>query len=310
MVSLCCAVFSLGVKADSTSRYLATWTLSNHQAVNYTLAPGISVIRGWTLALDGPLEEGQVYYIQNSPALSPSDMNSGTSFSIHEVFANFDGFHWWVEGDRIYYYADCNCNHVRIYVTYNQYNNTKIEWHSNDAAYTYTNHIHLSDIAAPHDAASATDILTALNQINNSVTTADVEERKRLEAINNSLNNNYNDLTRPSDSAVSSASDSLSDTADVEAATGLFTSIDNLTQGVFNCFTNPGSTELIFPGFGLNIDGVSYNVWDDTVYNLSDIDDKFGGLMSAVRFATTLLVYLALIRYLVNAYHRIFGEGD
>ena len=32
--------------------------------------------------------------------------------------------------------------------------------------------------------------------------------------------------------------------------------------------------------------------------------------MSVVRFATTLLVYLALIRYLVNTYHRIFGEGD
>ena len=57
----------------------------------------------------------------------------------------------------------------------------------------------------------------------------------------------------------------------------------------------------------MEIDGVSYDVWADTKYNLSDIDDKFGGLMSVVRFATTLLVYLALIRYLVNTYHRIFG---
>lgn len=168
----------------------------------------------------------------------------------------------------------------------------------------------MSDIPANVEANRAQDILTALNNINSSVSTADLEARKRLEAINDSLNNNYNDLTRPSDSAVSSASDSLSDTSDVEAATGLFTSIDNLTQGVFNCFSNPGSTELIFPGFGLNIDGVSYNVWDDTAYNLSDIDDKFGGLMSAVRFATTLLVYLALIRYLVATYNRIFGGGE
>ena len=83
-----------------------------------------------------------------------------------------------------------------------------------------------------------------------------------------------------------------------------------MTQGVFNCFSNPGSTELTFPGFGMKIDGVSYNVWEDTTYNLSDIDDKFGGLMSVVRFATTLLVYLALIRYLVNTYHRTFGGGD
>lgn len=102
----------------------------------------------------------------------------------------------------------------------------------------------------------------------------------------------------------------LSDTSDVTAKTGLFTSIDNLTQGVFNLFTNPGSTSLTFPGFGVEIDGVSYDVWADTKYNLSDIDDKFGGLMSVVRFATALLVYLALIRYLINTYHRIFGGGE
>ena len=152
--------------------------------------------------------------------------------------------------------------------------------------------------------------MTALNNINSSVNTADKEARKRLEAINNSINNNYNDLTRPSDSAVDSASGTLSDTSDVTAKTGLFTSIDNLTQGVFNLFANPGSTTLTFPGFGMEVDGVSYDVWADTSYNLSDIEDKFGGLVSVVRFASALLVYLVLIRYLINTYHRIFGEGE
>lgn len=254
--------------------------------------------------------KGQVYYIRNSPALSSNDQNSGTSFSIHDVYANFDGFHWWVDGDRFYYFSDRNAEWVRVYVSYNHYNNTNQEWHSNNTPSLYVEPVTMSYISANVDAVTATNILDALNNINSSVTTADLEERKRLEAINNSLNNNYNDLTRPSDSAVSSASDALSDTSDVEAATGLFTSLDNLTQGVFNCFTNPGSTELTFPGFGMEIDGVSYNVWDNISYNLSDIDNKFSGLMSAVRFATSLLVYLALIRYLVNTYHRIFGEGE
>lgn len=288
----------------------AVWTLSNHQSVNYSLAPGVSVLRGWTLSVNCYLVKGKVYYIRNSPALSLNDQNQGTSFSIHDVFANYDGFHWWIDGDRFYFFSDCDANWVYVYVSYNHYNNTNVEWHSNNTPSSYNAPITVTDIPANINAASATNILTALNNINSSITTADIEERKRLEAINNSLNNNYNDLTRPSDSAVSSASDSLSDTSEVESATGLFTAVDNLTQGVFNCFTNPGSTELIFPGFGLNIDGVSYNVWEDTAYNLSDIDDKFGGLMSAVRFATTLLVYLALIRYLVSAYHRIFGGGE
>ena len=309
-VSLCCVVFCSGAKADTVSKYNATWTLSNHQAVNYTLNPGTSVFRGWTLFVNGAVKKGQVYYVKNSPALLSNDQNSGTSYSIAEVYANFDGFYWWVEGDRFFYYSTCDADWVRVYVSYNQYNNTNVTWSSNNTPSSYSVPINLSDIPANYDATSAKDILTALNNINNSVTTADKEARKRLEAINSSINNNYNDLTRPSDSAVSSASDSISDTSDVKDATGLFTSIDNLTQGVFNLFSNPGSTTLTFPGFGMEVDGVSYDVWADTSYNLSDIDDKFSGLMSVVRFATSLLVYLALIRYLINTYHRIFGEGE
>ena len=305
-----CVGFSSGAKADSVSKWTATWNLSNHQAVNYTINPGASFFRGWTLNINGPMKKGQVYYIKNSPALLTNDQNSGTSFSINEVWANFSGFYWWVEGDRFFYYADKDADWVRVYVSYNLYNATNQTWLLNNAASSFTDPINLSDIPANLDADRAQDILTALNNINSSVNTADQEARKRLEAINNSINNNYNDLTRPSDSDVNAASGTLSDTSDVTAKTGLFTSIDNITQGVFNLFANPGSTELIFPGFGMKIDGVSYNVWDDTTYNLSDIDNKFSGLMSVVRFATALLVYLALIRYLVNTYHRIFGEGE
>lgn len=310
MVLVCCVVFCSGAKADSPTKWTATWNLSNHQSVNYTLNPGASFFRGWTLNINGPMKKGQVYYIKNSPALLSNNQNEGTSYSINEVWANFSGFYWWVEGDNFFYYADKDCDWVRAYVSYNQYNNTNQVWSSNNAHSSYTVTINLSDIPPNLDAGSAQDILTALNNINSSVNTADQEARKRLEGINNSINNNYNDLTRPSDSAVDSASGTLSDTSDVTAKTGLFTSIDNITQGVFNLFANPGSTELTFPGFGMKIDGVSYDVWEDTTYNLTDIDNKFGGLMSVVRFATTLLVYLALIRYLINTYHRIFGEGE
>ena len=309
MVLVCSVVFCSGANAAET-KWTALWNLSNHQSVNYTLEPGTSVFRGWTLNINGPLKKGQVYYIKNSPALLSNNQNAGTSYSINEVFANFSGFYWWVEGDNFFYYSDKDADWVRVYVSYNQYNNTNQIWSSNNAPSSYTVTVNTSDIPANLDADHAQDILTALNNINSSVNTADQEARKRLEAINNSINNNYQDLTRPSDSDVNSASGTLSDTSDVTAKTGLFTSIDNLTQGVFNLFSNPGSTTLTFPGFGVEIDGVSYDVWADTKYNLSDIDNKFGGLMSVVRFASALLVYLALIRYLINTYHRIFGEGE
>lgn len=309
LASLCFVGFSLDANAAATE-WTAIWNLSNHQTNNYSIAPGTSIFRGWTLNINGPMKRGQVYYIKNSPALLGNPQTDGPSFSVHEVFANFDGFFWWVEGDRFFYYSDKDVDWVRVYVNYNMYNATNKTWVLNNGPTSATVTINTSDIPANLDTNHAQDILTALNNINNSVSTADKEARKRLEAINNSINNNYNDLTRPSDSAVDSASGTLSDTSDVTAKTGLFTSIDNLTQGVFNLFSNPGSTTLTFPGFGLEINGVSYDVWADTAYNLSDIDDKFGGLVSVVRFASSLLVYLALIRYLINTYHRIFGEGE
>lgn len=309
LASLCFVAFSLDANAAET-QWTATWNLSNHQSVDWRIEPGASVFRGWTLNINGSMVKGQVYYIRNSPALLGNTQSDGASFSVHEVYANFEGFYWWVEGDRFFYYADKDVDWVRVYVNYNMYNATNQTWLVNNAPSSYTEKIHTSDIPANLDADHAQDILTALNNINSSVNAADQAARQRLEVINNSINSNYQDLTRPSDSAVSSASDSLSDTSEVEAATGLFTSIDNLTQGVFNLFSNPGSTTLTFPGFGMEIDGVAYNVWADTDYNLSDIDDKFGGLVSVVRFASTLLVYLALIRYLINTYHRIFGEGE
>lgn len=309
LASLCCVGFCLGANAAET-QWTATWNLSNHQSVDWRIEPGASVFRGWTLNINGPMVKGQVYYIRNAPALLGNTQNDGASFSVHEVFANFDGFYWWIEGDRFFYYSDRDVDWVRVYVNYNMYNATSQTWLVNDAPSSYTEKIHTSDIPPNLDADHAQDILTALNNINSSVTAADKAARQRLEAINNSINNNYNDLTRPSDSAVDSASGTLSDTSDVTAKTGLFTSIDNLTQGVFNLFSNPGSTTLTFPGFGIEIDGVSYDVWADTDYNISDIDDKFSGLVSVVRFASSLLVYLALIRYLINTYHRIFGEGE
>lgn len=309
LASLCCVAFSSGANAAETN-WTATWNLSNHQSVDWRIEPGASVFRGWTLNINGPMVKGQVYYIRNAPALLGNSQSDGASFSVHEVYANFDGFFWWVEGDRFFYYSDKDADWVRVYVNYNMYNATNQTWLVNGAPSSYTEKIHTSDIPPNLDSDHAQDILTALNNINSSVNAADQAARQRLEAINNSINNNYQDLTRPSDSAVSDASDSLADTSEVEAATGLFTSIDNLTQGVFNLFTNPGSTTLTFPGFGMEVDGVAYDIWADTKYNLSDLDDKFGGLLAVVRFATTLLVYLALIRYLVNTYHRIFGGGE
>lgn len=306
LVLVCCVVFCLGAKAEET-QYSAGWTLQNHHSTAPEWSAKGIYFNSFSLNINGPLKAGQTYYCENSPQIKTSSAGSKTSFStsIISVTANVDGFYWWVEGNNLFYYCDHDTDWIRatvLYVVTVPSNNADWKWpeYFNQ---TWWVKINTSNIVVPPAVNKANDILTAINNMSKSL-------NAKLEGINNTLNRNYNDLTRPSDSAVDSASGTLSDTSDVTAKTGLFTSIDNLTQGVFNLFANPGSTTLTFPGFGVEIDGVSYDVWADTKYNLSDINDKFGGLMSVVRFATALLVYLALIRYLINTYHRIFGEGE
>lgn len=69
-------------------------------------------------------------------------------------------------------------------------------------------------------------------------------------------------------------------------------------------------TMLTFPGFKLKVGNQEYRVWHDTQYDLQEIDNHFSGLMTAVRFATVTIVWLALFNYLWKAKDQIFGGGN
>lgn len=65
---------------------------------------------------------------------------------------------------------------------------------------------------------------------------------------------------------------------------------------------------LVFPGFEIEVEGASYTVWEDTTFDLSTIDTGFAGLMSAVRFATSFLVYAALFMYVQKIFSAIMQD--
>ena len=65
---------------------------------------------------------------------------------------------------------------------------------------------------------------------------------------------------------------------------------------------------LAFPGFEIEVDGVSYTVWEDTIFDLSTIDTGFADLMSVVRFATSFLVYAALFMYVQKIFSAIMQD--
>lgn len=79
--------------------------------------------------------------------------------------------------------------------------------------------------------------------------------------------------------------------------------------GLFQA-SNAGSTVLTFPGFTIDVQGESYQVWNDMQFDLAFLEENFGILITAVRTVTVLCVWLAVLGYLVKAYeHLINNKG-
>lgn len=71
---------------------------------------------------------------------------------------------------------------------------------------------------------------------------------------------------------------------------------------------NATNTKLTFPGFSMKIQGVDYQVWPDYHYDLSELENQFGALIEVVRWSCVMVVWLAVLNYLVKAYDTIFGR--
>lgn len=96
----------------------------------------------------------------------------------------------------------------------------------------------------------------------------------------------------------------------VDDKLGVLDYASKVSEQIVDLFsTDPGPANLTFPSFTLNVDGADHQVWSDATYNLSDLEEKFGPLLTAVRFATVGLCYFAFIRYLHGVYTSIvFGK--
>lgn len=101
-------------------------------------------------------------------------------------------------------------------------------------------------------------------------------------------------------------------TNQVEEKLGVLTfGADTLNNflGLFQA-SNVGGTELTFPGFQIEVQGQSYNVWPDISFDLAFLEEHFGILITAVRTVTVLCVWLAVLGYLVKAKdHFINNKG-
>lgn len=101
-------------------------------------------------------------------------------------------------------------------------------------------------------------------------------------------------------------------TDQVEESLGVLTFGADTLHNFLDLFSaeTVGGTQLTFPAFQIEVQGVSYNVWPDITFDLSFLEEKFGILITAVRTVTVLCVWLAVLGYLVKAKdHFINNKG-
>lgn len=105
--------------------------------------------------------------------------------------------------------------------------------------------------------------------------------------------------------AVDGASDQINEKL------GILSFGDHVLDQFISIFDAAGSPGITLPGFSIEVDGVQHVVWTDQVFDLSTIEDKFGPLMTAVHFATSFLVYAALVMYVQKIFGAIMQDwGD
>lgn len=138
------------------------------------------------------------------------------------------------------------------------------------------------------------DVVDAINNQTGEINKNHDETMDKIDDVTDFDGQEQSDLT----GAVDGASDQINEKL------GILSFGDHVLDqfiGIFDAAA--GSPGITLPGFSIEVDGVQHVVWTDQVFDLSSIEDKFGPLMTAVHFATSFLVYAALVMYV----QKIFG---
>lgn len=94
-----------------------------------------------------------------------------------------------------------------------------------------------------------------------------------------------------------------------EEKLGILSFADQLIEQLLGLFEEDTSARgLVFPAFNLSVGGESYPVWQQQVFDLSSLDTWVGDLMTVVRFATSFLVWAALVAYIQKIFSALVED--
>lgn len=317
-----CSVLSFSAFADTNSDLSSSpvsgrdvntgWKVSgtlNNQPSDLTVVvpPGESVKFYYYVRLENPNHD--IGLRLNSALWFPSPSRNNSSpatnggINIISVHSSIDGLLWWMNGSRFYFSlppsmsVDPNSHYVLdILIELSNTTSKEISWIFHPSSNLTVYRDSWADV---YFDSGLIGYATREGQveINSSIQAQTAQQQQNFDSTWEVGSGDVNDIDQAGHSGTS-ASDKVSA---LELA-------DTISSGIFALFdaNSLPASQLTFPAFSIEVGGVTHDVWSDVSFDFSSLEENFGPLINAVRFATVSLCYFALIKYLHKVYEDIF----
>ena len=150
---------------------------------------------------------------------------------------------------------------------------------------------------------SGDDSASILEAIKNQTDDINQNHQETMDKIDEQYNT---DSSGEINSGVQDAADSAAESM------GIVSYADSIIEQFLGLFdaSAAGIAQLTLPAFAITTNEGTYEVWDEHVFSFESLEESFSGLLSVVRFATSLLVWGALVLYLQRVWDDVVGGNS
>lgn len=149
-------------------------------------------------------------------------------------------------------------------------------------------------------------LVSKLDSINESINNGSSSITQAVEAVQNAIDSQYS-MSQSEDFGVGNLTQSAEEKLGILnfASTTMVDFLDLFSPAT----ASSAGTALIFPGFSMEIQGVSYEIWHDVEFDFSSIESAFPELIAIVRIVLVAMCWLAFFNYLWRSFEHIINGG-
>lgn len=138
------------------------------------------------------------------------------------------------------------------------------------------------------------DIVSAIQQQTNTL-------------VNNNNSNTDKLLEKPDNNEFSE--DKLNGQVDtIQQKMGVLSFGETALKDFVGIWHSDGDAAIYLPEFNMTIQGENYKIWDKYTYNLNELNEKFGFLLTAIRTSSSALLWFMVLQFLIKQYEEFINR--